>query len=181
MKKWKTISSELAFNNKWFTVQKDVVKLPNGKIIDDYYFWKEQKVSQVVAITKENKIVFVKQYKHGADEIMIECPAGFVDEGETFEDCAKRELLEETGFSSEDLIKIGKIIHNPTKSSGVVEIFLAKNAIKISSQKLDKNEEIEILEVTIPEALKMIENGVIWATGTIASIFLALNKIKYKI
>lgn len=181
MKKWKTLSSELAFDNKWFKVQKDVVELPNRNILNDYYIWKEPNVSQIVAITKENKIVLVKQYKHGAGEILIECPAGYVDENESFESAASRELLEETGYKINSLESLGKYVHNPTKSSGVVHSFLAINVEKISDQKLDEGEDIEVVELDFKEIIKMIENGEIWTSGTISSIFLALNKLKYKI
>lgn len=181
MKNWKTLSSELAFDNKWFNVQKDVVQLPNGKIIDDYFLWREPNVAQVVAFTKKNKIILVKQYKHGAGCVMIECPAGYVEDNESFEDAARREFLEETGYKISGLEYIHKIAHNPTKSTGIVKLFLVKNVKKTSKQKLDEYENIEILEVDIPIVLKMINDGEIWATGTISAIFLALKKIGYKI
>lgn len=181
MKKWKTISSSLAFDNKWFKVQKDVVELPDGKIIDDYFFWKAPKVSQVVPINSSGKVIMVRQYKHAIDQIMVEYPAGYLDENETFEDTAKRELLEETGYLADSLIEIGTISHNPTKSSGIVKIFLAKDIKRTGEQKLDDSEEIEVLEFSFEEVVKMITEGKIWATGTIASTFLAMKKLGYKI
>lgn len=181
MKKWKTLSSELVFDNKWFKVQKDAVELSNGTVLDDYFFWKEQNVSQVVALTKNNKMVLVKQYKHAADEIMIEFPAGYVEGSEDFKEAAKREFLEETGYTAENFELIGKVIHNPTKSSGIVKIYLALGAEMSDVQNLDQNEEIEILVLEIDKVLKMISKGEIWATGTIAAIFLALNKLKYNL
>lgn len=181
LKKWKTIHSKLALDNKWFKVQQDIVELPNGKVLDDYLFWKEPNVSQIVAITKENKIILVRQYKHAIGDFIVECPAGFVDDGETFEDAARRELLEETGYNSKKMVCLGQVTHNPTKSCGIVKIFLTKNIEKTSSQKLDKNEDIEILELSIEEVLNMIYIGEIWTTGTITAMFLALKKIGYKL
>lgn len=180
MKKWQTISSELAFDNKWFKVQKDAVKLPNGKILDDFYLWKEHNVAQIVAITSDNKIVLVRQYKHGAGDILIECPAGFVDENEDFETAAKRELLEETGYIANKIKYLGKYIHNPTKSLGIVKSYLARDLIK-SKQSLDEDEEIEVLEIPINEVVQMINKGQIWTSGTISSIFLALNELQYRL
>lgn len=176
MKKWQTLSSELAFDNKWFKVQKDVVKLPNGRILDDFYLWKEPMVAQIVAITKQGKIVLVKQYKHGVGEVIIECPAGFVDEGENFESAAKRELLEETGYKANSLEFLGKFTHNPTKSLGIVYSYLAMDLEKVE-QNLDTDEEIELLELNLDKAIDMIKRGEIWTSGTVTSIFLALNKI----
>lgn len=181
MKKWQVVSSKIVFDTKWIKVQKDKVKLPNGKVIEDFYTWRECDVSQIVAVTKENKIIFVRQYKHAADEICIELPAGYVDKGETFESAANRELLEETGYKASNLKFLGKLIHTPTKSPGVVHVFLATDIEKTSIQNLDKNEEIEVLELSFDEAVKMISDGEIWASGTIASFFLAINDLKYKI
>lgn len=181
MKKWRTLFSETVFDTEWIKVQKDKVELPDGKIIDDYYTWRERDVSQIVAVTKENKILFVKQYKHASGEICIEIPAGYVEPGEDFEEAAKRELLEETGYKATDVEYLGKLIHTPTKSPGIVKVFLAKNVEHYSLQKLDEDEEIEILELSFHEARKMIESGEIWASGSIASIFLALNRLEYKI
>jgi len=181
MKKWKTLTSDIVFDTKWIKIQKDKVELPDGNVIDDFYTWRERNVSQVVAITKEKKILFVRQYKHAANEICIELPAGYVDDGESFLDAAKRELLEETGYEASDLNFIGKLIHTPTKSPGVVHVFLATVIEKTSIQNLDQNENIEVLELEIEEVVKKISSGEIWASGTIASFFLALNRLKYKL
>jgi ADP-ribose pyrophosphatase len=178
MKKWKTLSSKLALDNKWFKVQKDVVELPNGKVLDDFYIWNEPDVAQIVAVTKSKKIVLVRQYKHGTHEILIECPAGYVDENEDFESAAKRELLEETGYRAGRVELLGKFVHNPTKSSGRVAAYLAQGVQKSEAQKLDDNEEIEVMEVGFKEVVEMINKGEIWTSGTISSIFLALNKMK---
>lgn len=179
MKKWKLLSSKMAFDNKWFKVQKDEVELPNKQIIDDYYVWLEPNVSMVVPITEDGKIVLVRQYKHGVNSLMIECPAGFADEGESYEETAQRELLEETGYKADTLELLGKLSKNPTKSTGISKIYLARNVKKIAPLKLDDNEEIEVLEITLEEIIKMIAAGEIWATGTVSAIFLVLNKLKY--
>lgn len=181
MKKWKTLSSTLVFDNKWFPIFKEVVELPNGKIIDDYYLWKKFDVAMVVPLTKKNKMILVKQYKHGSKEIMIEFPAGYADKNESIENCAKRELLEETGYETEKLDLLGKLVSDPTKAMGITEVYLAQNAVKVSDQHLDENENIEILEVEIKKVLKMIYSGIICAPSTIASMFLVLKRIGYKV
>jgi len=180
MKKWKILSSKKAFDNKWFEVQQHKVQLPNGKIIDDFFVWNEPNVAQVVVLTKDNKVALVKQYKHGSRDILIECPAGYLEKGETFEEAAKREILEETGYSSkDDLIELGEIVHNPTKSSGRVKLFLMTNSIRGDSQNPDEDEEIELVIKPIESVIKMIDSGQIYTSGTISAIFLALSKLKY--
>lgn len=181
MKKWKTISSELAFNNKWFKVQKDVVELPNGKIIDDYYLWNRGDVVLIVAITKAQKIVLVRQYKHGGRDIFIEVPAGWIEDGENVKIAAERELIEETGFKSDDVKLLTILIGEPTKKIGKTYVYLAENVVKIMNQKLDENEDIEVTEYEFDEVINMIYDGKIIVPSTIAAIFLAMKEINYKI
>jgi 8-oxo-dGTP pyrophosphatase MutT (NUDIX family) len=180
MKKGKILSSETALDVKWFKVQKDVVEFPNGVVVDDYYVWKNFEIVSVVAITPDNKLVLVKQYKHGGGDIFIEVPAGFVEEGEKPEDTALRELTEETGYRGDKLELIGKLANNPTKETGNICVYLARNSRKVGKINPDEHEQIEVLEVSFKEALDMIYTGKIRIAGTISAIFLALKKLGYE-
>jgi len=177
MKKWKTLSSKLAFNNKWFKVQQDEVELPNGTVMDDYFMWKLDTVILIVAITKENEFVLVKQYKHGAEEVLIEFPGGFVEEGENSLACAKRELAEETGYVSDDRVKLTEFYDNPTKIRGDVHVFLAKNAQLKHEQDLDISEEIEVITVPASQLKSMILNKEIKVSQSMGGAFFALNEL----
>src|SRR5258708_32981468 len=105
MSKWKVLSSKYGFDTPWFKVLLETVELPNGKVVEDFSMWAERDVVFLFAITKDNKIPLVKQYKHGAQEELIEFPAGYIDKNETPEIAARRELLEETGYDYEKLTK----------------------------------------------------------------------------
>lgn len=175
MKKWRLLDSKLAFDNKWFRVRQDVVRLPSGKTLDDYFVWLRGDVSLIVAVTPAKELVLVKQYKHGVGDIIIEHPAGFVDEHETPEEAAKRELLEETGYSAPEFKLIAKFSEAPAKEVGRTFVFLAKNARKLSAPSPDENEEIEVVTYSVQELLKMIERGEIIASPTIAATFIAAN------
>lgn len=175
--KWKLLSSKMALDNRWFKVRQDKVQLPNGKILDDYFVWESGDVAMVVSITSDNKIVLVKQYKHGSQQIMIECPAGYTNDSEDPLLAAKRELVEETGYEIKTIEPLAKLINAPTKENGIIHVFLARVGKKVIKQNLDVSEEIEILEVPVPDVLKMIENGEIWATASISAIFISLNKL----
>lgn len=178
MKKWEIISKEDVSPSKWFPIEKHVVKLPNGKIIDDYYVSTMENVAMILPITTENKIVLVKQYKHAIDEIMIELPAGCQKEEKTLEDTAIIELEEEVGIKTtkDNLVLLGKIIDNPTKSTRTTFCYLAKDLEFNSKQKLDETEDIEIMEVAPKQALKMVENGDIWTATSVATIVIASLK-----
>lgn len=182
MKKWKKLDSKIAFDNKWFKVRQDKVKLPDGKIIDDYYVWLEGDLSLIVPVTKGKQIILVKQYKHASGQIMIEYPAGYVDEGETPEQAAKRELLEETGFSSSKFTLLGKLTNNPTKTVGNIYLYLAEDVEEVAKKgevHSEDTEEIELLILPPKEVLKMVESGEIWVTSSVAATYLASKKISF--
>lgn len=178
IEKWKRLRSSIALGERWFKVRKDEVELPSGKILPDYFVWESGDVSMTVPITEDGKLLLVRQYKHGIGEMMIEFPAGYLNQNnkETAQQAAERELVEETGVEIEKIEQIGKVVHHPTKETGVLNLFLAR--VKRSNIKIagDENEEIEILEMTPEEVLEKILNGEIWATATIAAFFLAKEK-----
>lgn len=179
MKKWKKLDSKLALNTRWFTVRQDKVQLPNGKILDDYYVWLQGDIALVVPITEKHELVLVRQYKYAVDDVVIECPAGFVDEHEQPERAAQRELLEETGYSSDSLSALAVFTESPTKVIGRTHVFLAHNVYRAIMQQLDTNEDIEILIKPWKEVLEMVAEGKIWVTPSVAATFLALKKLGY--
>lgn len=176
-KKWKRISSEMALDEKWFRVRKDVVKLPNGTILDDYFIWLSGDVSMIVPVTKDNKFVLVKEYKYGANEKVIGFPAGFVDRNEKPEEAAKRELAEETGYSSNDFELLLKAYSSPTKSNGNLYIYLAKNAIENKKKKMDISEDIEVLKLSFKKVYDLVMNGDVQDCNSVAAFFLASKKL----
>src|ERR1700733_14051622 len=108
IQKWKRLKTEVALNNKWCTVHKDTVELPAGKIIDDYFVHIRPDVVLVFPITADGKVIMVRQYKHGAKEILLEFPGGIVDTSEdSVHAAALRELREETGYFTADIEALG--------------------------------------------------------------------------
>lgn len=178
MKKWKTLSSTLAFNEKWYKVRKDVVELPSGKVLDDYYVGLRGRYVQMVPVFENGDLLIVKQYKHGAADFTLELPAGMVEDGEDPLVCAKRELEEETGYRGAMWKRIGGVIHeNPTKSVNESFWYAVSGLEKVSEQKLDDNEEIEVMRIASEDFLKMIRNGEIITGPTIGSFFLAMIEL----
>lgn len=167
----------MALDNRWFKVRRDKVQLPSGKTLDDYFVWESGNVAMVVPITEDNKLVFVRQYKHGISEVMIEYPAGYVAKTEEPVQTAKRELAEETGYLAEEVIPLAKVIHHPTKETGCLFLYLTKVKEKREQKNPHVSEEIEVLEIPIRKALEMIKDGRIWADATIAATYLALEKL----
>ncbi len=143
-KKWHVLKSEMVINHRWCQVRQDEIKLPNGKIIDDFFVVIRPEIALVLPITIHQEIVFVRQYRHGAGEILLELPAGSFDAAkEDAETAAVRELKEETGYVSQKLTKLATLYDNPVKDTNKIHLFLAENVIKIGEQKLDITEDIE--------------------------------------
>ncbi len=178
MKKWKIIKETDVSPSKWFPVLQHTVKLPNGTIIDDYFFSPMGNVVMVLAITKKNEVVLVKQYKHGLGEILIELPSGFQQKGKTLKESALMELEEEVGIktTADNLIFLGKTANNPTKTTLVTHFYLAKDLEFNSKQDLEITENIEIVKVSPQKALEMTKNGEIWAVDSIVNITKAFFK-----
>ena len=177
MKKWKQISSKLAFDNPWFKIRQDKVEMQNGRVIDDYFVWLEGHIVLVVPVTKNNEFILVKQYKHAYGDFVIEFPAGYVNENEDTTVAAKRELQEETGYTSKNFTLIRTLTNFPTKVVGNLNVYLAKDVEKTHDTAFDENEEIEVIVKPYNEVLKMIFDGEIIVSGTIASVFLACKQL----
>lgn len=173
---WKVISSKIVFNNKWYKLRQDKITLHNGKTIDDYFVSERPEVVLIFPITKDNEVILVKQYKHGARLILTELPGGVFDEAtETSSKAALRELEEETGYSSENIIHVDTFIDNPTKDTNKIHFFVAKNCELKGEQKLDDTENIEVVKVKIEDIEEFILNTETKVSSTLAGVYTALK------
>ena len=120
----------------------------------------------------------VRQYKHGIADILLELPGGMQQAGKDIIQSALNELEEETGIkaAATDLISLGKIANNPTKTRQITYGFIVFNAEINSVQKPDITEDILVELVPAPDVLKMALNGDIWVTDTLNFIFKAALK-----
>ncbi len=103
--------------------------------------------------------LMVEQYRHGSNEITLEFPAGMVDKGELAVDAAKRELLEETGYSAASLIEIGKVSPNPAFMNNKIYVYIADNLKLVGEQNLDKDEFIHFHLIPCTEVQKKMGTG----------------------
>lgn len=162
--KWKILSSEYLCRFPFFTARKDKCETPDGKIIEEYYVVELPTTVCAVAITEDNKVLMVKQYRHPIEEVLLEIPGGFIDTGETAEKAVRRELKEETGYEFSEIIPVGKSAANPGVLNNFTYFFLAKGGIKTSAQHLDKNEELSVEKISLQELKDLfLENKIIQA------------------
>lgn len=177
--KWKTLSSEYLFKDTWFTVRKDTCEKPDGKIIMPYYVYEFPTWVSAVALTEDNKVVMVKQYRHAIEETIIEIPGGCVDDDDPdFQHAVARELKEETGYEFSSYEYLGKISPNPSTNNNWMHMFLATGGKKVSEQSLDHNEEIEVVLLSIDELKQLLQSHEIKQAMHVTTIFYALQRLQ---
>ena len=174
---WKVLESNYLFNEPWLTIRKDKCQLPNGNIIPSFYINEYPEWVNVFALTEDDKVVMVKQYRHGIKEVCIELPGGVVEKDEPIEEAAKRELLEETGYEFEEYVFLGKICANPSTTNNFMHMYMARGGKKVAEQKLDHSEDIEVLFLTIDEVKSLLKENLIHQSLHANCIFYALNKL----
>lgn len=173
---WKIINSQLVFDNQWCKVRQDEVELPNGIVINDFFINVRPDIVVVLAVTQHQEIVFVRQYRHGVSEILLELPAGsFNSQTENSLTAAARELEEETGYISEPMRQVATLYDNPVKDTNKVHLVMAENAHSSGKQQLDITEDVEVVLIPVENVLKKISIGEVCVCGTIAALFLGLN------
>jgi 8-oxo-dGTP pyrophosphatase MutT (NUDIX family) len=113
----------------------------------------------IIPITADHRVVMVRQYRHGSREVTLEIPGGLVDVGETPESAAARELLEETGYQAEGVVKIGVSNPNPAIFNNRCYTFVARNVTKVRDPMPDQTEDIEVVLIPLMEIPELIRKG----------------------
>jgi 8-oxo-dGTP pyrophosphatase MutT (NUDIX family) len=181
IKKWQLLAKKDVSPSSWFPIESRTYQLPNGKVIDDFTVSTIPNVSMVIAITKDQKVVLVHQYKPGVNEIMYQFPAGRLEEKHRdLLELAQHELEEEAGIKveKEKLEYLGRFTGFSTKSSEVVSMYLATDCEFNSKQNLDVTEDIEVVTVSFDHLEEMIKNNQIICAQTVAGWQLAKLKMK---
>ena len=178
-RKWKTISSEYLIRRPWLTARRDTVELPNGNTNNEFYVLEYPDWINVIAITKDGEFVMIRQYRYGLGETRYELCAGVIDPGETPIEAAKRELYEETGYGNGDWIETNVISANPSTTNNLTHCFLATNVELISTQHLEKTEDISVHLLNATEVKTLLMNDSIKQALMAAPLwrYFALNKL----
>jgi len=167
---WQTLKSEKGPDLIILKARFDTVQNPrNGKQMKAVILESDDAVN-VVAITSEQKILMVKQYRFGIGKVTVEVPGGFIDKGETDLVAAQRELSEETGYTTSNWKPLGRIESNPVFVNSYVHHWLAEGVEKTAIIKLDEGEDIEIVALSLTEIKTLVQNGTIAHPHTISAL-----------
>ncbi len=175
---WKTLSSKYLFNDDWLTMRADTCERPDGKIIEPYYVYEFPDWVCAIALTKENKVVMVRQYRHALGQTLLELPGGCVDKTDaSLEKAITRELLEETGYEFESFEFLCNTSANPSTNNNMMHVFLARGGALVKEQQLDEAEDIEVHLFSIVEVKQMIRENQFLQSMHVTGLLYALEKL----
>jgi len=175
--KWKKLSSHYIHKGPWATLRTDKCVMPNGHVVEDYYVLEYSNWVNAVAITEDNKVLMVHQYRHAAEIVSLEIPGGVIDPGEEPQHAMRRELLEETGYQFDDLELLSVVYANPSTANNHTYCYLARGGKKVQEQHLDEQEDIIVEEFTIAEIKDLLLNNKIAQSLHCTGLFYALMRL----
>ncbi|WP_077618682.1 NUDIX hydrolase [Bacillus sinesaloumensis] len=162
----KTISRDVLYEGKIIDLHIEEVELPNGHTSKRELI-KHPGAVAVLALTDDNKLLMVQQYRKALEKVIVEIPAGKLEKGELPEVTARRELEEETGYVCETLTPLISFYTSPGFADELVHLFIAKGLKKIENPAgLDEDEFVDVLEITMEEALEFIKEKKIYDAKT---------------
>lgn len=165
-----TLRSEEIFSGKIISLHLQDVELPNGKR-GKREIVKHPGAVAILAITNNNKVVMVEQYRKALERTIVEIPAGKLEKGEEPAFCARRELEEETGYECESLELLTTFYTSPGFADEIIHVYLASGLTKKeNAAALDEDEFVNLMELTLEEAEQFVEEQKIFDAKTIFAV-----------
>jgi ADP-ribose pyrophosphatase len=170
------LHSETLLKGRAFLIRRDYLKTPDGN---------ETKLDIIehggsvvlIPVDKDGNLVFVRQYRHAAGMDLLELPAGTLEKGEDPDDCAAREIREETGFAADKLEKIGAFYLAPGYSTEFMHVYLAQE-LRYDPLEADADEFLSVETISFEKALQMVEKGEIPDAKSLAALLLVKSRLK---
>ncbi len=160
LRPWKTISSKYLSQSPWISLRSESCETADGHSIDPYFVVEMPDWVHIVALTDSGEVLTTRQYRHALGKVCWEIPCGEIDAADTSpEAAAKRELLEETGYRSDDWRNLGEMFPNPARQTNKYHTFLALGAKKVAEPNLDLAEEMCHETHSIEQLLTAIASG----------------------
>lgn len=175
--RYKIISSETVIHTPWRDFKKDEFETGAGERGEYYYMEQPANIVITVPVLTDGRLVLVSQHRYLQDKISIEFPRGRIQDDEAPLACAQRELLEETGYASDDFVKIGVFEGFNIAIKSPTHLFVADSLIPAAEAK-DANEEIEVFFRRMDEFDDMVKRGEIWDGQTLAAWALTRDYVR---
>ncbi len=159
MSKWKVTDRNTVYKNDIFHIESLRCRHDRKDITHDFFVLNTRDWINITALTGDNRLIMVEQHRLGTDEYTIETSAGLIEPGESPEDAARRELLEETGYEASDLVLLKKCSSNPAIMNNYIHFYLATGCRKSAAQNLDPAEDIDVHLYTHEEVFDLVNRG----------------------
>lgn len=178
--KWKVLSSENVFSSGFFRIQSDRCELPDGRVMPRYYVMSFPDWVNILPITKDGQVLLVRQYRHASGKVHLEIPGGSLDPQaqESTQEGARREMLEETGYDSTNIVKVLSHYPNPALQSNQMHTYIAFNCAKTQEPQLDPFEDLELYQCSLDRLEEHLLSGDIDHSLMIAAVTQALAYLK---
>lgn len=155
------------------TLREDRVRLPNGRVLDEYHVAEYPDWACVLALTDGGEAVLVEQYRYGFDRVILELPAGVIDPGEDPAEAARRELREETGYEARDWVRLGALAVEPGRHTNYGHVFVARGCRCVAEPTPDGTEDLRVRLVPAADLPGLVEAGQIAHGVHAAAVFWA--------
>ncbi|MBV8345377.1 MAG: NUDIX hydrolase [Candidatus Eremiobacteraeota bacterium] len=172
---WRIRSSSYVVDSPHMRLRVDEIVLPDGTIVPNYYVRESHGFVVIAALTHDEHVVLVRQYRYGSDSIHLELPAGMLQDGEDPMSCARRELAEETGYEAARCDLVAEFFPEAVRSAARAYVFAATGAVKSREPRLEATEHLEVELATLPRFRALLRDGTIDAGPSIAAGYRVLD------
>ena len=184
---WEEVSCTHLVEDEYIDFRRCAYRLPDGTVFEPYYSYSRRDYTVIVASDTDGNYICVRQFRQGIKEVTTEFPAGGIErsDGREYGDraaaedalaCAKRELMEETGYESSDWTHLLTIPANATISDNYAYVFMARGCRKAGEQNLDETEYLNVVKLTPEEIEELIRTGGFQQAGHVMAWLLAQKK-----
>lgn len=175
---WRLEESEELIRDDWLNLRADRCRMPDGTEVTPYYVLEYPDWVNVVALTEDDELVMIRQYRHGVGRTLLEIPCGSMDSGDASPlDAARRELLEETGFECTDLRPTASMFSNASSHTNQAHMFVGTNAKRVSGQRLDASEQILVELVPLADVYARLDSNELFPTSMQMAIYAGLRAL----
>lgn len=168
---WRRVESRRIADCRVFTVREDFCERASDNLKSSFFVLENPDWVNVIAVTEKNEVVLIEQFRHGSEALTLEIPGGMVDADESPETAARRELAEETGYTSETFVYLGKSSPNPALQSNQIFHYLALNCRKTVETEFDEHESIAVKLADLPEIDELIRDEIITHSLVLAGFY----------
>ncbi|MCB0334599.1 MAG: NUDIX hydrolase [Bdellovibrionales bacterium] len=181
-KPWTIESSKHIIQDRWVSIRADTCRSERDLEISPYYIFEYSPWVCIFPLTEDGKLLITEQYRHGIGQVLFEFPGGGVDSSDSSPlEAARRELLEETGYTASEFIELGDPSTDPAKNTNRLHFYLAKDARKIAEQQLETTEDISLDLIEIEEVFSLMDRGLFLSARQMGGLLLLLRYLNLPI